>query len=195
MATRKRRKPPAKPPTPEQEAALSFRNRLKQSDEIFTYDCVSDELKGETIDYKAISPGDLLILRESALSIKLTEMGYRTQGVSNEEYADAMGAVPKMDGIEVAVNGARAVVVQSAVKPRFSHSPADKCPDDCVPIEDVPISEVLIFAQEIAKTSGVEDAEDRFRESDGESAVGGDAGESDRPPDDSDTESEADGEG
>lgn len=176
--------------SPEQQAAADFMRGVERSEETFTYTCITEDFQGKPIVFRKLKPGDALVLEESALSIKLTELGYNTIGLRDDAFDDAVASVPKLDGIEIAVNAARAVVVLAAVKPLFSHLPSDRCPDDRISVEDLPIEEVLAASAAIKKESGVVDAEARFRPTDGEGALGADSSEPERPTDDSDTESE-----
>lgn len=178
--------------TPQQTAAAEFMQGVKRSDETYIYTCFTEDFLGKKVEYRPLKPGDVLVMEESALSIKLTEIGYDPKNLRDADLNNAIASIPKMDSIDVAINGARGVVVQAAICPMFSHLPSDRCPDNKVPVEELPVEEVLALSTEIKKRSGVEAAEDRFRTTDKESAVESDAGEPERSADDSDAKPETD---
>ena len=157
---------------------------------VHTYTCTTEKFKDKPIEYRSLTPGDILALEGSVLTLKLTELGYKTQGMTDVDFTDMVSEIPKLEGIEVAVNNARPIVVLAALKPSFSHLPPDSQYDSKISIEELPVDEVLLFAQEIRNVSGVRSAEDRFRDADGEGEVASDAGQPARSEDDPGDESE-----
>lgn len=165
------------------------RFRRKLAVHIHEYKCKSEELDGEVIKFRQLMPGDSLSLEQSALTMKLTELGYRRVGEerSKERF-------PELEQIEIAIDSARAIVVHSCVDPVFSHASDGLCPVDKVPVESLPIGELFNLVRMIKEVSGVTEAEERFRKVREAEAVVSDGTEPVRSEDDRELESEADSE-
>ena len=161
------------PTTPAEESfatAADFDGRYKTSSYTFN--------DGLTVKYRALTPADDQTLRGSALDGKMTEAGLtKFDQQSKQKFLDGLSSAAR---IEVVLEGAKLVITQASIDPKFTALPPEQCPPGKVSIETLTPSEILDWAAAIKKFSGVGTDEETFRgtsetdaEDTGESVAGG----------------------
>lgn len=152
--------------------AADFDGRYKTSSYTFN--------DGLTVKYRALTPADDQTLRGSALDGKMTEAGLtKFDNKSKQKFLDGLSSAAR---IEVVIEGAKLVIIQASIKPKFTGLPPDACPPGKVSIETLTPNEILDWAAAIKQFSGGDEAEETFREPSetdaedaGESVAGGEA--------------------
>ena len=138
--------------------AAAFQSRFKTS----TYTFIREET-GEpvTVKFRALTPADDQSLRGSAVDLKMTEAGITDlDSKSKQRFLDNLSSAAQL---ELVIEGAKAVIIQASVRPKFTGLPEDACPPGKVSVESLTSNEILDWAAAIKKFSGVETDEETFR--------------------------------
>ena len=98
---------------------------------------------------------------------------------SKQKFLDGLSSAAQL---ELVIEGAKMVIIQASIKPKFTGLPPDACPPGKVSVESLTVNEILDWSAAIKKFSGVEADEETFRgdsetdaEDTGESVAGGEA--------------------
>ena len=135
--------------------AADFSRRFETS--TYTFD------DGLTVKYRALTPADDQTLRGSALDLKMTEAGLTDlDGKSKQKFLDGLSSAAQL---ELVIEGAKMVIIQASLNPKFTGLPPDACPPGKVSVETLTVNEILDWSAAIKKFSGVEQDEETFRES------------------------------
>ena len=165
--------------------AAAFQGRFKTS----TFTFVREET-GEpvTVKFRALTPADDQSLRGSAVDLKMTEAGITDLDMkSKQKFLDGLSSAAQL---ELVIEGAKAVIIQASVRPKFTGLPEDACPPGKASVESLTPNEILDWAAAIKTFSGVDEDEETFRgdsEADAEDAgaavAGAEAEHADDSPD------------
>ena len=133
--------------------AADFSRRFETS--TFTFE------NGLTVKYRALTPADDQTLRGTALDLKMTEAGLTDlDGKSKQKFLDGLSSAAQL---ELVIEGAKMVIIQASVSPKFTGLPEDSCPPGKVSVERLTVNEILDWSAAIKKFSGVEADEETFR--------------------------------
>ena len=142
------------------EAKAKAQQVTEQADELGTYTIMDGDDAGDTVKFRALIPADDQALRNSALDLNMTEAGL---DVSAESKTELLATLSPAGQLEVVLEGARTVIVQASVLPKYTALPAYACPPSKKPVEKLSVDDTLNFAKAIKDFSGVEEDEETFR--------------------------------
>ena len=133
--------------------AVDFNRRSKTS--TYTFD------DGLTVEFRALTPADDQTLRGTALDLKMTEAGLTDlDSKSKQKFLDGLSSAAQL---ELILEGAKMVIIQASVNPKFTGLPEHACPPGKASVESLTANEILDWSAVIKKFSGVEEDEETFR--------------------------------
>ena len=79
---------------------------------------------------------------------------------SKQQFLNGLSSAAQL---ELVIEGAKMVIIQASVSPKFTGLPEDACPPGKVSVETLTVNEILDWSAAIKKFSGVEEDEETFR--------------------------------